>query len=49
MYILLSDTMKAFIALFLIVLLFAALHIKYNRKGEMTIVERLGRFNRLIE
>ena len=49
MIILLSLTARVIIALSLIILLFVALHIKYNAKDEMTIVERLGRFNRLID
>lgn len=50
MTILFSDTMlRVILAFLIIILLFALLHIKYNRKNEMTIVERLGKFKRLIE
>lgn len=49
MIILISNQFRVIITLFILVLLFASLHIKYNRKDEMTIVERLGKFNRLIE
>lgn len=49
MIILFTDTAKLLLALFLLVILFFALHIKINRKDEITIIERLGKFNRLID
>lgn len=49
MYILLSINMRLFITISLIILLFIALHLKYNRKNETTIVERFGKFHQLID
>lgn len=49
MIILLSDGMRVTIALSLLVILFAALHVKYNIKDEITIVERLGKFKSMID
>ncbi len=49
MIILLSDSLRITIVLLLIILVFTALHLKFNKKDEMTIVERFGKFHRLIE
>ncbi len=49
MIILLSDAFRVTIALFLILLLFAVLHIKYNVKDEITIIERLGKFKKMVD
>ncbi len=47
--ILLSFVARAIIAFLLLILLFLALHMKYNRKDDITIVERLGRFSRMYD
>ena len=49
MNILLSFNLRVILTFLLIILIFIALHVKYNRKNEMTVVERIGRFHRLID